>query len=372
MRWSRDAYLSMMTFGRFDRPMFCELFGPLIGLTEEWRQQGATPDEIDLLAFDFDYVETIDCGGNTLPLAAPPVTITETDDLLVQRDYLGRTLQLFKRTATIPLPLNFPVKSMDDWRRLKPLFTFREDRIDWRGIEAARAAQSQGVLVRASILGAYAMPRELMGEEELSIAYYDQPELLHDMLDTFADTAMRVLEPVSRRLTIDQLSVHEDFAGRSGPLAGPKQVREFFKPYYRRVWDMLASRGCRIFQQDSDGNINAVIDDLLDAGLTCIYPMEPAAGMDIVRLRRKYGQRLAMLGGIDKHVLRRSKADIRRELEYKMQPLMRGGGMVFALDHRIPNGTPLENYRYYVDLGREILGLPPRTPENRGWRRMAF
>ena len=47
------------------------------------------------------------------------------------------------------------------------------------------------------------------------------------------------------------------------------------------------------------------------------------------------------------------------------------GGIAFGLDHRIPNGTPLDNYRYYVDTGREILGLPPRQPERRGWARMA-
>jgi hypothetical protein len=55
-----------------------------------------------------------------------------------------------------------------------------------------------------------------------------------------------------------------------------------------------------------------------------------------------------------------------------MQPLMRRGGTVFGLDHRIPNGTPLENYRYYVSLGREILGLEPLDGKRRGWRRMAF
>ena len=77
-----------------------------------------------------------------------------------------------------------------------------------------------------------------------------------------------------------------------------------------------------------------------------------------------------MMGGIDKHVLRRSKGDIRAELEYKMQPMMREGGMVFGLDHRIPNGTPLDNYRYYVRTAREILGLEPDPAS--GWQRMAF
>mgnify|MGYP000441834081 CR=1 FL=1 len=46
-----------------------------------------------------------------------------------------------------------------------------------------------------------------------------------------------------------------------------------------------------------------------------ILPIEPAAGMDMVALRKQYGRRLALLGGIDKHVLRRSKEGIRRELE---------------------------------------------------------
>jgi hypothetical protein len=80
-----------------------------------------------------------------------------------------------------------------------------------------------------------------------------------------------------------------------------------------------------------------------------------------------------MSGGIDKHVLRQDCAAIDRELEYKLQPLMRDtGGIVFGLDHRILDGTPLENYRHYVQRGREILGRPPLTPGRQGWQRMAF
>ena len=94
--------------------------------------------------------------------------------------------------------------------------------------------------------------------------------------------------------------------------------------------------------------------------------------MDIVAVRQQYGSRLALLGGIDKFVLGRGPEEIRRELEYKMQPLMQCGGTVFGLDHRIPNGTPLENYRYYVRLGRELLGLPPLGGAQRGWGRMGF
>jgi len=52
-----------------------------------------------------------------------------------------------------------------------------------------------------------------MGEEVACMAYYDQPELMHDLLDTLRDTAVRTLDAISRQVKVDQLSVHEDFAG---------------------------------------------------------------------------------------------------------------------------------------------------------------
>jgi uroporphyrinogen-III decarboxylase len=115
-----------------------------------------------------------------------------------------------------------------------------------------------------------------------------------------------------------------------------------------------------------------VLEPFLECGINSMHPMEPAAGMDIVEVRNRYGSRLAMRGGINKHTLRQGRDAIRAELEYKMAPLMKQGGMVFGLDHRIPNGTPLADYRYYVDLGRELIGLPPCSPSATGWQRMAF
>ena len=360
MRWTRDQYLALMTFGDAPRAMFTELFGPLVGLPEEWRAQGASEEEISLAAFEWDSVQTVPCGGSAGPRQKAPIILEDTPEHRIEIDYLGRRTMLCKKTATLPLPMDFPVRTMDDWLKVKPLFEFGENRIDWDQVARARAEQADGKLVIGYIPGAFDTVRELMGEENGCLAYYDQPELIADIMATLADTAQRVFEPISEKVVIDRLGVHEDFAGRNGPLVGPRQIREHFRPYYRRVWDMLASRGSQVFGQDTDGNINVVLDDLLDCGLNCVYPMEPAAGMDMVQVRRTYGRRLAFWGGIDKHVLRQDKAAIRRELEYKLQPMMRKG-TVFSLDHRIPNGTPLENYRYYVDLGREILELPPRT-----------
>jgi len=373
MRFDRERYLSLLTFGHTDRDMFVELFGPLVGLEEEWRAQGASAGECSMEDFDWDWVYRAGCGGSTQPRGREKRTLLEeTAEYILERDYLGRTVKLPKGMATIPLPLDNPVKTMDDWLRVKHLYTFGEDRIDWDAVERSRKERDAGALVIASIPGAYDTPRELMGDEYACVCYYEQPELMQDIMDTIRETSCKVLERVSQRVTIDQLSVSEDLAGKSGPLVGPRQVDQFFRPYYRAVWDLLKSRGSTLFQIDSDGLFAPIIPNLVDAGINCMIPIEPAAGMDTVALRERYGKSFAMMGGIDKHVLRQSKEAIRRELEYKMQPSMRRGGTVFGLDHRIPNGTPLANYRYYVDLGREILGIPPRSPASKGWQRMAF
>lgn len=374
MKFSRQQYIELMSFGDFERPMFSELFGPLIGLPEEWKAQGASQDEIDMVAFDWDYVPYVDCGATMGAFGTPPTEIIEdSEEYLVERDYLGRTTKLCKKTATDPLPMNFPVSQPQDWEQLKPYFVYCEDRIDLHAVEKAKNLQQQGYLVQADIPGAWDILRELMGEETACLALYDWPDLINDVLTTICQTCINCLERVTDQIIIDQISVHEDMAGKTGPFVGPDQVLKYFKSYYRASWDLVSSRGTKLFNQDSDGDMRPLIDAFLECGVNVIHPCEPNSGMDIVELRKKYGDRLSMLGGIDKYVLYKSKEEIRHELEYKMQPMMRqSGGIVFGLDHRIPNGVPLENYRYYVSLGREIIGLPPLDGLLRGWGRMAF
>jgi hypothetical protein len=356
MEVDREEYLNHMTFVANDRPLFTEIFGPLVGLKDEWAAQGATPGELDFSAFRYRRAQSGGVPVNTGWMGGEPERILEeTGDAIIARDRRGRTVKLYKASASIPHPLDYPVETMDDWRRIKHHYAYSDERFGEDWAEVAEQHRAHGRVVGVSIPGGFNEPRELMGEQNLCVAYYMDPELIHDMLETIGETAQRVLDVVSSRVQIDVLFVHEDMAGKSGPLAGPAQVAEFIKPYYRRIWDMLSSRGARLFMQDSDGNMNPVIDAFLDAGVNAMHPMEPAAGMDIVKLRERFGTRLAFEGGIDKHVLRQDRAAIVAELEYKIPPTVRTGGCVLGLDHRIPNGTPLDAYRFYVDKAWEIM-----------------
>lgn len=343
-------FLDHMTFKTNKRPLFTELFGPIIGLKEEWRRQGATPEELDFSAFQYRCearasvpVVTGRFGG------VEPVVIEETAERTVSKDSLGRTMVLLKGAGSIPLPMDYPVKIMDDWSRIKPRYQFSEERFDknWRSVCVQARAEDKVLVLPAP--GGFDEPRQLMGEEGMCVAMLESPELIRDMLETIGDTVARVAEIVSSEITIDMLSVHEDLAGKNGPLIGPKHVETFIKPYYQKIWNPLRANGARLFDVDSDGDVTPVLDAFIGCGVNCMHPMEPAAGVDIVEVRRKHGRDLAFLGGLDKHVLRDGKEAIDAELERKIPPMIQSGGCVLSLDHRVPNGTPLENYRYYVD-----------------------
>lgn len=363
MLWTREEYLSHMTFQGSPREMFVELFGPLIGLDHEWRSQGASEDEISLRAFGFDGVKYAWIPFDLSPRSGiEPRILSDNETETVSIDNLGRKMRLSKKCATLPLPFSYPVQTPDDWYRIRDWYKFDVSRLNVEELKKFRRLQSEGTLILLSMPGGFDAPRTLMGEENLCCAYYDEPEMVRDMLNVFGDLMKKGLERILEYTGIDVLSVHEDMAGISGPLAGPKQVREFIAPYYQSVWNLSRQGGAALFSQDSDGNMNAVIDEFLACGVNCMYPLEPKAGMDMKALREKYADRLAFKGGIDKFALRGTKKDIDRELDYKLSAPLLGGGTIFGLDHRIPDGVPIENYRYYVSEARKRLNLTPIEP----------
>ena len=107
MIWTREEYLAHMTFEASPREMFCELFGPLVGLDAEWRAQGASEDEISLRAFGWDGVKyawaPADTGART---GIAPCVLEETATHVYSIDKMGRKMQMCKQSASLPLPLS--------------------------------------------------------------------------------------------------------------------------------------------------------------------------------------------------------------------------------------------------------------------------
>ncbi|MGB9620725.1 MAG: hypothetical protein ACPL7K_09955, partial [Armatimonadota bacterium] len=190
----REEYLNYMTFRSNEHPLFTELFGPLAGLKDEWLEQGAAPEELDLSVFRYRApmraaipVSTGWLGG------AEEMVLEETDEYVITLDRMGRRMKLIKGCATIPLPLDYPVRNMDDWLAIKHHYDFSEERFGSNWEQIARRQLESGCATLVSIPGGFDEPRQLMGEENACLAFYDQPELIHDILSTIGSTAFKVL-----------------------------------------------------------------------------------------------------------------------------------------------------------------------------------
>jgi uroporphyrinogen decarboxylase len=95
----------------------------------------------------------------------------------------------------------------------------------------------------------------------------------------------------------------------------------------------------------SDGNISAVLEDLIDCGIQAIHPLEQKA-MDISEVKRLYGNKLGVIGNIDLSytLTRGTPKQVEDAVKAKIHQLAPGGGYCLGSENSIPDYVPFENY----------------------------
>ncbi len=125
----------------------------------------------------------------------------------------------------------------------------------------------------------------------------------------------------------------------------PAHYREFLQPYHKKMFAEFTKRGMPVIYH-SDGDIRLVLDDLIEAGVSAINPMENSAHMDLRELAPRWGDRLSFVGNIDVKVLATNDLDrVREEIRVKMGAAMPKQGYVYHSDHSVPPGVTLDTYR---------------------------
>lgn len=203
----------------------------------------------------------------------------------------------------------------------------------------------------------YGWIRNWMGMENVAFVLYDDPAFFEEMVETIADCIIGTLTRLlATGATFEACGIWEDMAYNSGPLMGPRHFKRFLVPHYRRITDLLTSYGVDVIWVDCDGDIAKLVPLWLEAGVNCMFPVEVGTwGADPVAYRRQYGKDLLIMGGFDKHILARSRADIDAEI-YRLLPLVEEGGYIGFCDHRVPPDVPLANHLYYLDTVRKVWG----------------
>lgn len=199
--------------------------------------------------------------------------------------------------------------------------------------------------------------RDWMGLENIALTVYDDPALFEEMVTTLADCSIATL---TRCLAtgghFDCANFWEDMCYNAGPLLSPTHFKRYLVPQYKRITSLLRSHGVDVIYLDCDGNIEQLMPLWLDAGVNCMFPIEIGTwGADPIKYRRQYGKELLMIGGVDKHILARSRREIEREVA-RLAPLVEEGGFIPTPDHRVPPDVSYENYLHYLKCARQVWG----------------
>ena len=198
--------------------------------------------------------------------------------------------------------------------------------------------------------------RNILGIVGLSYMQADDPELLHEIVQTCGEISYRGTKALLEAGLRPQAALYwEDISYNHGPLVSPAFFREEVVPVYRRVTSLLREYGCDIVQVDSDGKLDELVPLFLEGGVNTMFPIEIGTWKtDFPRWRQLYGRELRGIGGMNKIVLTQDKAAIDAEIE-RLKPWVDLGGFIPCPDHLMPLGTKWELVQYYVDAFRKAF-----------------
>lgn len=355
----RQRFLGTMMFKDVDRVPDYE-FGYWAETMDRWHMEGLPQDQRNNRDIELYFdLEGWDC-HETLPIRTglwptlPSRILEQTPRRTLIDDGMGGICESLS-TSTPPRYLRYPLKNHGDWEKLKPFFnpdTPGRFPLNWD--EVADGFKERGYTLSIGIGSLYGWLRNWMGFENLSVAFYKQPDWVAEMMDTLTNLWMKIVEKALHRVQVDCSTWWEDMCYSHGPLISPRHFMEFMVPRYRKVTSLLKEHGVNVNIVDCDGRIDALVPGWLEAGINCMFPVE-ARHTDIYRLREKYGRKVLLMGGVNKLALMKGQATVDEELK-RLTPLLEQGGYIPTVDHRVPPEVSLANYKYYLKQKRKWIG----------------
>ncbi len=321
----RQRFRETMRYGRCDRACLLDE-GLRDDALQRWRREGLGADADLAAMFGFDRRERI-----PLELGPRPA--------LKKWPTSRRGLEALRRRLDPDDPARLPT----DWpQRVKA----------WQaGDEILELTVHHG-LFRSMGVSDWPRLREVLYQ------LADEPDLVREMMDIHGRFAARLAERVLAEVEVDFASFSEPIAGGNGPLLSPQMYQRIVLSSYRPVLEVLASHGVETVVFVSYANPRPLLDAVVQAGFNCLWACEAnPETMDYRELRRHFGRRLRLIGGIDLDVLSAGREAIRREILAKVPPLLAEGGYIPLADGRVRADVPFHAYVYYRRLLEEASGI---------------
>ncbi|MCK5812490.1 MAG: hypothetical protein KAG94_06290 [Clostridiales bacterium] len=272
----------------------------------------------------------------------------------VTKDGITKKERKYDRETSMPQFLEFPVKNKNDYeKKIKFRMDYNSDERfpkNWRSLitNYKESTYPLGMF----IIGPFGYLRNLLGDENLMYLLFDEPDFVHQIMNDWMNFYLGFIPRVTKDILPDFVMVWEDISYNMGPLISPMHFKEFMSPYLTKILDLVKKIGIKGRIVDTDGNCNSMIPIYLDCGANGFYPFEVQAGMEIVELKKQYGDSFVIIGGIDKKTLAIDEEAIMNEVDSKVPFMLENKGYIPMLDHTVPPDIPLKNFEFFINYVR--------------------
>lgn len=215
-------------------------------------------------------------------------------------------------------------------------------------IEAANLLPA-GMKLTSGTWGIFETTRALLGFEGLAIALYDQPGLVESVLERMGDFLFRLFQRVLDLPNLGALWFADDLSSVDNYFVNPNWYREHLFPWMRKFCEAADANGLPVIYH-CDGTMWEVLPDVVACGFAAIQPVEPKA-MDIVEVKRQYGDRLCLIGNIDLGgvLTMGTPQQVEEQVRERIEALAPGGGYMVGSSNSITSYVPLENYKALLE-----------------------
>jgi len=286
--------------------------------------------------------------------------VEETDSTRLVRDGNGALLRWNKNSSGGPEHVGFRVEDRQGWEEHILPHLLDEKTYERRiNVDIYRALRQKCArderFMTCGVVGAFDLMSPMCGHENLLMGLAADPDWVRRMADLYSDLTIRLLAVLFDREGLpDGLWVWDDLGYKQTPFMSTAMYRELIMPAHKKLFDFAHSRNLPVVLH-CDGFVEALIPSLIEAGIDCLQPIEIKAGMDLLRIKKNFGEKIALIGGMDERVLESNDlAKVEKELISKLPGAMSGSGYVLQVDHSVSNLVEYKTYRFFVERGLEI------------------
>ena len=240
--------------------------------------------------------------------------------------------------------LDNPLSSISDYKD----YSFPEIEAPHRFATLQRALERFGD-ERAVILNlrdGFSDMRDILGYENALMGTITDPDDFKALLNRCVDYNLALAEYAVKHYGVEMVATTDDIANAQGLLIRPETYFDLIGPAFIRVIRGYRDLGLLVIKH-CDGDCSAVLDLWIEAGIHCLDPIDPGAGLDMADMKSRYGDYICLKGNIDcAGVLEHGTPDeVEEEVKTCLQKGAANGGLILSSSNTIHRGVPPENYR---------------------------